>query len=97
MDGPNADGTPDYRPLCHLRHLSRLGAVATVETAIRWQPMVQSTTNTTIPVATGPAGRAMAQPMDGALLEGLQQHLTMERQASAAYWAMAIWLASPLR
>jgi ferritin len=33
----------------------------------------------------------MAQPMDGALLEGLQQHLTMERQASATYWAMAIW------
>ena len=44
-------------------------------------------------VPTGPAGRAMAQPMDGALLEGLQQHLTMERQASAAYWAMAIWFA----
>jgi ferritin len=50
-----------------------------------------SSTNTTTPVATGPAGRAMAQPMDGTLLEGLQQHLTMERQASAAYWAMAIW------
>lgn len=33
----------------------------------------------------------MAQPMDGSLLEGLQQHLTMERQASAAYWALAIW------
>lgn len=44
-------------------------------------------------VATGPAGRAMAQPMEAALLEGLQQHLTMERQASAAYWAMAIWCA----
>ncbi|MCT0227792.1 ferritin [Synechococcus sp. CS-1331] len=42
-------------------------------------------------VATGPAGRAMAQPMDASLLEGLQQHLTMERQASATYWAMAIW------
>ena len=33
----------------------------------------------------------MAQPMDAALLEGLQQHLTLERQASAAYWALAIW------
>lgn len=42
-------------------------------------------------VPTGPSGRAMAQPMDGALLEGLQQHLTLERQASVAYWAMAIW------
>ena len=55
--------------------------------------MVHSTTstNTNNPVATGPAGRAMAQPMEASLLEGLQQHLTMERQASAAYWAMAIW------
>jgi len=44
-------------------------------------------------VATGPAGRAMAQPMDPALLEGLQEHLAMERKASAAYWAMAIWFA----
>jgi len=42
---------------------------------------------------TGPAGRAMAQPMDGELLAGLQQHLTMERQASAAYWALALWFA----
>jgi ferritin len=62
--------------------------------------MVQSTastsstsTSSTHPVPTGPAGRAMAQPMDAALLEGLQQHLTMERQASASYWAMAIWFA----
>jgi ferritin len=45
------------------------------------------------PVATGPAGRAMAQPMDAALLEGLQGHITMERQASAAYFAMALWFA----
>ena len=48
-------------------------------------------TSTAVP--TGPAGRAMAQPMDGALLEGLQQHLTLERRASASYWAMAIWFA----
>jgi ferritin len=44
-------------------------------------------------VATGPAGRAMAQPMEAGLLEGLQEHLAMERKASAAYWAMAIWFA----
>jgi len=44
-------------------------------------------------VAVGPAGRAMAQPMDGALLDGLQLHLNMERSASAAYFAMAIWFA----
>lgn len=44
-------------------------------------------------LALGPAGRAMAQPMDGALLDGLQDHLNMERAASAAYFAMAIWSA----
>lgn len=44
-------------------------------------------------VATGPAGRAMAQPLEPDLLAALQQHLTMERQASAAYWALAIWFA----
>ncbi|MCP9932155.1 ferritin [Cyanobium sp. AMD-g] len=44
-------------------------------------------------VATGPAGRAMAQPMDAGLLEGLQEHLGLERKASSAYWAMALWFA----
>ncbi|MDM7953940.1 MAG: ferritin [Cyanobium sp. CZS 25K] len=46
-----------------------------------------------IAVATGPAGRAMAQPLDAALLDGLQDHLGLERQASAAYWAMSLWFA----
>lgn len=46
-----------------------------------------------ITINTGPAGRAVAQPMDAELLAALQQHLTMERQASAAYFAMAIWFA----
>jgi ferritin len=31
--------------------------------------------------------------MEASLLEGLLQHLTMERQTSAAYWAMAICFA----
>jgi ferritin len=31
--------------------------------------------------------------MEPALLEGLQQHLALERQASATYWALAIWFA----
>lgn len=48
---------------------------------------------TPLAVATGPAGRAVAQPMESGLVEALQQHLTMERQASAAYFAMAIWFA----
>lgn len=59
--------------------------------------MVQTTFSTgdaaTITVPAGPAGRAMAQPMDTALLEGLREHLTLERKASASYWALAIWFA----
>jgi ferritin len=46
-----------------------------------------------LPVTTGPAGRAIAQPMDAGLLEALQQHLNMERSASTTYFAMAIWFA----
>ena len=52
-----------------------------------------STGASTAPVATGPAGRAMAQPMEASLVEALQEHLTLERKASAAYFAMAIWFA----
>ena len=44
-------------------------------------------------IARSPAGRAVAQPMAPDLLGALQEHLTMERQASAAYWALAIWFA----
>jgi ferritin len=35
----------------------------------------------------------MAQAMDAGLLDGFQHHLNMERSASAAYFAMAIWFA----
>lgn len=41
--------------------------------------------------ALGTGGRAVAQPLEEALLDGLQQHLSMELNASAAYWALAIW------
>ncbi len=44
-------------------------------------------------LSTGPAGRAMAQPMDTSLVDALQAHLTLERNASAAYFAIAIWFA----
>ncbi len=55
---------------------------------------MSSTTNTySLKVATGPAGRAMAHPMDESLVESLQQHLTLERSASASYFANAIWFA----
>ena len=48
---------------------------------------------TTVPLTTGPAGRAVAQAMEPSLIEGLQDHLAMEREASAAYFALAIWFA----
>ena len=41
----------------------------------------------------GPSGRAMAESMDPGLLEGLQAHFNMERQAQATYFAAAIWMA----
>lgn len=53
---------------------------------------LQSTGASATPnVSIGPAGRALAQPMDPALLDALQQHLTMERRASAFYFANALW------
>lgn len=53
---------------------------------------LQSTGASATPnVSIGPAGRALAQPMDPVLLDGLQQHLTMERRASAFYFANALW------
>ena len=42
-------------------------------------------------IARGPSGRAMAEPMSDDLLEALHQHLTMERAASAQYFANSIW------
>ncbi|MEB3173151.1 MAG: ferritin [Cyanobacteriota bacterium] len=42
-------------------------------------------------LSTGPAGRAVAQPMEPDLLTALQQHLSMERQAHIAYTALALW------
>ncbi|MCP9848431.1 ferritin [Cyanobium sp. Morenito 9A2] len=33
----------------------------------------------------------MAQALDNVLLAGLQEHMNLERRASATYWAMAIW------
>lgn len=55
--------------------------------------MSLSSVSSSMEVQTGPAGRAVAQPMDSSLLDALQQHLAMERQASATYFAMAIWFA----
>ena len=41
--------------------------------------------------ATGTGGRPVAQALPPGLLDSLQQHLQLELNASAAYWALAIW------
>ena len=41
----------------------------------------------------GPAGRAIAEAIDSDLLNAIQDHLNMERQAHASYFAAAIWFA----
>ena len=53
----------------------------------------QSSLQTTHALSYGPAGRAVADPMEVDLLKAIQLHLNMERQASAAYFAAAIWFA----
>merc|ERR1712017_15281 len=55
--------------------------------------MSRSTNQATITVPTGPAGRAMAEPMSAELLDLMQAHLNLERQSAADYFAAAIWFA----
>ena len=50
-----------------------------------------TSTDSIFKVARGPSGRAMAEPMLAELAEALNQHLTMERKASAQYFGMSIW------
>ncbi|MCB4388694.1 ferritin [Synechococcus sp. MU1617] len=44
-------------------------------------------------IVCGPAGRAIAEAIDTDLLNAIQAHLNMERQAHASYFAAAIWFA----
>ena len=39
----------------------------------------------------GSSGRAIAQEIDGSLLENLFEHLTMERNANVQYFSMSLW------
>merc|ERR1711968_249242 len=55
--------------------------------------MTTSTTQATITVPTGPAGRAMAEPMSAELLDLMEAHLNLERQSAADYFAAAVWFA----
>ncbi len=51
------------------------------------------TTLKNLTIKESPAGRAIAQPMDKVLVEMLYHHVTIERNASAQYFAMSIWFA----
>ena len=46
-----------------------------------------------VQLQVGPSGRCMAEPLDPGMLEGLQAHFNMERQAQTTYFAAAIWMA----
>ena len=50
-------------------------------------------TESSFNLTTGPSGRAIAEPLPAELLEALQQHLTMERNASAQYFSNSLWFA----
>ena len=44
-------------------------------------------------IVCGPTGRAIAEAIDTDLLNAIQAHLNIERQAHASYFAAAIWFA----
>ena len=55
--------------------------------------MTASQIQAPINVPTGPAGRAMAEPMSAEMLDLMEAHLNLERQSAADYFAAAIWFA----
>lgn len=52
--------------------------------------MIQSTRQS-ISLNKGPAGRAIAQPMESDLIKAIYQHTSLERSASAQYFGMSLW------
>ena len=48
-------------------------------------------TEKSVELLRGPTGRAIAQPMENGLLEAIYEHITMERNASAQYFAFSLW------
>ncbi len=52
-----------------------------------------SRSNASASIETGPSGRAIAEAISPELLNAIQDHLNMERQAHASYFAAAIWFA----
>ena len=60
---------------------------------VRTKENMTLSTDSSFKVATGPSGRAIAEPMQEELVEALLQHLTIERNASAQYFAISLWFA----
>lgn len=52
-----------------------------------------STSRASASIERGPSGRAVAEVIAPDLLNAIQEHLNMERQAHASYFAAAIWFA----
>ena len=52
-----------------------------------------STSRASASIECGPSGRAVAEVIAPDLLNAIQDHLNMERQAHASYFAAAIWFA----
>ena len=52
-----------------------------------------STSRASSSIERGPSGRAVAEVIAPDLLNAIQDHLNMERQAHASYFAAAIWFA----
>ena len=52
---------------------------------------MQLSTSKSIGLNRGPAGRAIAQPIDVDLLEAMYDHTSLERVSSAQYLAMSLW------
>ena len=53
--------------------------------------MLENNLKTNKLINLGPAGRAVAQPMDPELLECFYEHLTMERYANVQYFSIYLW------
>ena len=74
-------------------YLSAFCDVELMHPSKRFDMTTSATPQATIAIPTGPAGRAMAEPMSAEMLDLIQAHLNLERQSAAAYFAAAIWFA----
>ncbi len=74
-------------------YLSLFCDVELIHPSKRFDMTNSATAQAPITVPTGPAGRAIAEPMSGAMLDLMQAHLNLENQSAADYFAAAVWFA----